>query len=113
MTVFNATEHAAKRITFIKTTKQMKTNEQKEKARLLVKHFMPVVYPYVGSAFLTGTEDEDYKLQSAKTQAKFVIEQILHAGFPYSESGSLFKFLQIWKGVEGFIDSITLEEVNL
>ena len=89
----------------------MTRQEQKEKAIQLVKHFMPVVYPYVGSAFLTGTEDEDYKLQSSKTQAKFVISQILHAEFPYSESNSLFKFIQKWKGVESFVDTITLNDL--
>jgi hypothetical protein len=46
------------------------------KAKELVDFYLPKVYCYVGSGFMTGTEDEDYKLKLAKECSIFLLNQI-------------------------------------
>lgn len=41
-------------------------------AKILIEHFIPVVYPYSGSGYLTGTEDKYVKFNSAKKEALYV-----------------------------------------
>lgn len=55
------------------------------KAKELVDFYLPKVYCYVGSGFMTGTEDEDYKLKLAKECAIFCLDQVLGFSFelPY------------------------------
>ena len=43
-------------------------------AKILVEHFIPVVYPFSTSSYLTGTEYKDVKFNSAVREAIYVAE---------------------------------------
>ena len=43
-------------------------------AKILVEHFLPVVYPFSTSSYLTGTEYKDVKFNSAVREAIYVAE---------------------------------------
>jgi hypothetical protein len=49
--------------------------DYKEKALELIEQFKPLVYCYVGSGFMTGTEDEDVILMNAKKCAMIVVDE--------------------------------------
>jgi hypothetical protein len=49
------------------------------KALEIIKHYYVVVYPYIGSAFMTGTESPTLKFESAKQEALFLVQNILDA----------------------------------
>jgi len=51
----------------------------KQKAIELVNHFYHVVYPYIGSSFMTGTEYPEQKFKSGKEQALYLVQNILDA----------------------------------
>lgn len=43
-------------------------------AKILIEHFIPVVYPFSTSSYLTGTEYKDVKFNSAVREAIYVAE---------------------------------------
>lgn len=58
-------------------------NAAKKTAINLIKHYYDVVYPYVGSDFMTGTENAQLKFTSAKKEASFLAQCMLNVAFPY------------------------------
>lgn len=54
-----------------------------DKAQELIKKFDPLVYPYLGSGFMTNTEDEDVILKNAKKCANILVDEILEATVKY------------------------------
>ena len=51
----------------------------KQKAIELVNHFYHVVYPYVGSSYMTGHEFPEQKFESGKKEALYLVQNILDA----------------------------------
>ena len=51
----------------------------KQKAIELVNHFYHVVYPYVGSSYMTGLEFPEHKFDSGKKEALYLVQNILDA----------------------------------
>lgn len=51
----------------------------KQKAIELVNHYYHVVYPYVGSSYMTGHEYPEKKFKGAKTEALYLVQNILDA----------------------------------
>ncbi len=51
----------------------------KLKAIELVNHFYHVVYPYVGSSYMTGHEYPEKKFKSGKKEALYLVQNILDA----------------------------------
>ena len=49
----------------------------KEKAKSLIDFFRPIVYPYIGSDFMTGTESESLILKNSKECANRCVDEIL------------------------------------
>lgn len=70
----------------------------KEKAIELIKKFDPIVYPYLGSGFMTNTEDEDVILKNAKKCALITIEEI-------KESVSNNNDFKYWQDVKKEVES--------
>jgi len=63
--------------------------EAKQKAKELVDHYFDVVYPYVGSDYMTGTESPSYKFRSAQKEAAYFIDGILNLEIPPQKSNNL------------------------
>ena len=51
----------------------------KQKAIELVNHYYHIVYPYIGSSFLSGDEYPEKKFGSGKKEAKYLVQNILDA----------------------------------
>lgn len=51
----------------------------KQKAIELVNHYYQVVYPYVGSSYITGHEYPEKKFKGAKIEALYLVQNILDA----------------------------------
>ena len=47
---------------------------------------MPIVYPYVGSNYLTGTESEKLKFKLSKEEAIYLTNSMLSIQFPYDNN---------------------------
>lgn len=58
-------------------------NAAKKTAISLINHYYKVVYPYVGSDFMTGTENAQLKFTSAKQEASFLAQCMLDVVFAY------------------------------
>ena len=50
-----------------------------KKANEIILHYYRVIYPYVGSGFMTGTEDKEHKFNGAKKEAIYLINNIVDA----------------------------------
>lgn len=94
----------------------MKNNRVDEKtmATSLISHYILVVYPYVGSGYMTGTEDEELKFKSAKKEAKFLCQNMLElVVMPYDNgicSAAYYEHLIYWKSVFTIVNNMTIEE---
>ncbi len=51
----------------------------KQKAIELVLHYYKIVYPYVGSSYMTGHEYPEQKFNQAKIEALYLVNNILDA----------------------------------
>lgn len=80
----------------------------------LINHYILIVYPYIGSGFMTGTEDEELKFKSAKKEAKFLCQNMLElVVMPYDNgicSAAYYEHLIYWKSVFTIVNNMTIEE---
>ena len=93
----------------------MKDNKKDESVMAidLISHYILVVYPYVGSDYMTGTENEELKFKSAKKEAKFLCQLMLEVTMPYDGgicSTAYYNHLIYWKKVLTIIDDMSIEE---
>lgn len=68
----------------------------------LIRHYSHVVYPYVGSGYLTGTEDENIKFKLSKEEAIYLTNSMLSVQFPYDNSissGAGYTHMIYWGNV--------------
>lgn len=50
----------------------------KQKAIEIIGHYYGIVYPYVGSSYLTGTEYPDVKFKRAKDEALYLVDSMIN-----------------------------------
>ena len=90
--------------------------EAKQKAKELVDHYFNVVYPYVGSDYMTGTENPSYKFKSAQREALFFAAGMTNLGvIPFGpEDGKVSEFgmrrIEKWCKVSAEIELMDEEE---
>lgn len=86
----------------------------KEQAIALMNHYKAVVYPYLGSGYLTGTEDRNLIFENAKKEAKYLIKHMTEVKFPYvadAVTNTQYSHLTYWSKVEAEVDALTIDEI--
>lgn len=86
---------------------------EKTMAIHLIHHYISIVYPYAGSDYMTGTENEELKFKSAKKEAKFLCNIMLDVRMPYDGgicSAAYYTHLIYWKSVLTIVNDMTLED---
>lgn len=70
------------------------------KALELMKHYYTVVYPYVGSDFMTGTESQSVKFNGAKRESLFLAQNLLDV-LP-SNAPEVYQTMEMMEIIRGF-----------
>ena len=86
----------------------------KEQAIALMNHYKGVVYPYLGSGYLTGTEDRNLIFENAKKEAKYLIKHMTEVKFPYVDNAftnTQYTHLTYWSKVGTELDTLTIDEI--
>lgn len=89
--------------------------EPRKKAIELMKHYYVIVYPYVGSDFMTGTENNQLKFKSSRTESIYLVDHMLSTKFPYEPNNVNVKqvankHLLFWAEVRNELEIMTQEQ---
>jgi len=85
-----------------------------KKAIELMDHYYLIVYPYVGSDFMTGTESPTLKFKLAKKEAIYLADHMLNVKFPYEPKNINVSKISnqhrlFWAAIRSILEQLTEE----